>query len=449
MFAAMSRLAALLFVLGVSGCVQRVYEVRMTPRADGSGWDRSLRVTEHRTRKDEDGRPVPEQKSRTTSAIFDCVIASDVGNAGSITRYPTTLGTLTVYMERFRGQARASEGLTARMAAADESARIIGGWLKSEGANWPRATRLPEWCDRELATDLRDLSVYAWLTGVDRGGTNDAAHSAGWLRVMQMLTERGYLEPGDLSMLSRLMMGGVETDESHAWVTRMVARKAGDVAAAPGGEPPAFLSSWEAMSRSLAEYLRPSAEYAALLAQYENREQRAEGDEPPHPTAVLGEHLGIMFAGMVPVFTHESGLWSETLDLQLAAPVEPGATNGRWRAGGKVVRGVTMMDGPEEPSMFPFHAFAQWAEPDEAAQRRAMNGVVMRGAMLARYCLWRNGLTADEGRDWDAAMDSLRPGVDPTTHFAQALGWSGHRQSLLENGIGLVNEALEREKASK
>ncbi len=437
--------AALLTVLlSLAGCIQRVYEVRISPRADAEGWERVLTVTETRTEKDAQGREIAKHDKRVTAASFTHDIAPDMGNAGSITTYPTSLGTLTIYSERFRGQPAVADALQARIHAAEEAARLIGGWLKSESANWPAATDLVRWCDESLRADLRDFAVHTWLTGVDRGGARDPAHSAGWLRVLQFLTERGYLQTGDLPQVSRLLMGGADSQATHRWFVRIIARKAGDAPAAAGAAPPAFLRSWEATAASLDSYLRGQPEFDALVQRIKAGAKPGEEPAPADPKQVLGDQLGAMVAGMVPLFVSEAGNWSETLDLELAVPTEPFATNGRWRAGDRHVRWFTMLDGPDDLAMYPLHVFAQWVTPAEAAQERAFGSTALRGVNLAKYCLWRNGLSESEGQAWDDAIASLSAEANASVRLKAAGDRAGIPPSLLDSGIAIIRDGLGR-----
>jgi len=434
--------AILAVLLSLTGCVQRVYEIRISPRADGEGWDRVLTVTENRTEKGAEGKDVPKQDRRVAPTTFTRDIASDMGNAGSITTYATSLGTLSIYSERFRGQSAVATAMEARLLAASEAARLLGGWLMSESANWPGAANLASWSEHELASDMRDLAVHVWLTGVDRSGTRDPAHSAGWLRVTQFLTERGYLEPGELSQITRLLMGGAETESTHRWFIRMIARKAGDAAMVGGGDPPPFLRSWQASSESLENYLRQQPEFGVLEAQLASEAKLNQQQPLVDPKQVLGDYLHAMVDGMVPIFANEAGLWSETLDLQVTVPVEPFATNGRWRADVGAVRWVTMVDGPDEESMYPFNAYAQWVVPNDAAQQRTLGSIAIRGVNLAKYCLWRTGLTEAEGQAWDDALASLHPEMDAPGHLEAAGSRSGIPQPLLDSGINLIREGI-------
>lgn len=444
MFRALALSAVLLAAAAaLPSCVQRLYEVRMSPRA-GGGWDRVLTVTEHRHERDAEGRDVPTQETRISPSSFSRDIGSDVGNAGSITTYRTSLGTLTIYVERIRGQSAVADTVESKIHAAGEAARLIGGWLRSEAPNWPGATDLHRWCEEDLRADLRDLTVHLWLTGVDRGGARDPAHSAGWLRVLQFLTERGYVQPDELAQLSRLLMGGAESDEVHRWWVRMIARKAGDLKVAAGGEPPPFLRSWEATAASLESYLQQQPEFAALVAEAQARAKPDESPERIDAKQVLGDRLAAMSEGMVPLFASETGNWAETLDLELATPVEPFATNGRWRPDRKVVRWFTMLDGPDQPAMYPLNLYAQWVMVDEEAQRACFGEVALNGVLLAKYCLWRSGLTDIEGRAWDEALAGLAPNAEIAPILKEAAAKSGMPAPLCDQGIGMIQDGLYR-----
>jgi hypothetical protein len=50
-----------------------------------------------------------------------------------------------------------------------------------------------------------------------------------------------------------------------------------------------------------------------------------------------------------------------------------------------------------------------WASPDASFQKEHFGRVILDGQELALYCLWQKCLTADEAKQWDEVLKTVRP----------------------------------------
>lgn len=99
--------------------------------------------------------------------------------------------------------------------------------------------------------------------------------------------------------------------------------------------------------------------------------------------------------------------------VSLVAPREPFWTNGKWDA--KDLRVVwSQVIAPRRDSCdpliweLPMVCVAVWDEPNEEAQTRLLGAVGLTQTSLLDYCLWYQGLTALEKREWDAFLPTLK-----------------------------------------
>ncbi len=83
-------------------------------------------------------------------------------------------------------------------------------------------------------------------------------------------------------------------------------------------------------------------------------------------------------------------------------PVAPFRINGAWHAGKKCVTWSHKIDSILEKNYrVPALCYAEWSETDAAFQKKRFGGVKLTGEDLQEYCLWYNGLTADNRKKWD------------------------------------------------
>ena len=127
--------------------------------------------------------------------------------------------------------------------------------------------------------------------------------------------------------------------------------------------------------------------------------------KPPKPEEVL-------IATLLKAFP----LWrvaDDRLTVKLAVPAEPVWTNGQWNEDEKRVRWTqSLVQAKSDMSEFPAVCYAVWSEPNAKSQTERFGKVILKGETLARYCLWHQGLTEAEAKEWDSFLLSLKPGTD-------------------------------------
>jgi hypothetical protein len=215
----------LIGMVALAGCQARKYELEMTPR-EGQ-LERKLTVFEQRKDGEkwvdvpvEDGElariaaqygvDVPKSGGPRHSFLqkFAGRLPDDVGGYGTYTRWSTSLGTATAYVERVRGDDDIAGDLDQRRAAVQRLVALLIGWLEKELAATPEWPNLRGFLDGEFRRDLVNLSIY--IKSLELVAAHDRLHSAAdrddasgiqaglCLRMAQYFVERGYLTPSQL-----------------------------------------------------------------------------------------------------------------------------------------------------------------------------------------------------------------------------------------------------------
>ena len=215
----------LIGMVAVAGCQVRKYELEMTPR-EGQ-LERKLTVFEQRMDGEkwvdvavEDGElariaaqygvDVPKSGGPRHSFLqkFAGRLPDDVGGYGTYTRWSTSLGTATAYVERVRGDDDIAGDLDQRRAAVQRLVALLIGGLEKELAGTPEWPKLRGFLDGEFRRDLVNLSIY--IKSLELVAAHDRLHSAAdrddapggqtelCLRMAQYFVERGYLTPSQL-----------------------------------------------------------------------------------------------------------------------------------------------------------------------------------------------------------------------------------------------------------
>jgi len=402
--------SALFVVLsGASECAHNRYRIEMKPQGDALV--RSLEVT----RADSDDKAVPaevlarlakaypaegarvEGDSHLYTGTFSGALPADVGGSGTYRHLVSKLGRAGFYAERFGGRPDLGVAAQQRLAAADRLADLLLGWTRWTLGEQEGFARLEAFIDRRLRADLKDLLFYA-ATAILLDDYAEGAEKEIGVRVTQRLVERGYFTADEVP---RLVVAFARDDAAEAkerthtmaFVRRKIAAELGRPA---DQAPPAaldFLRTPDDAHASLLAYVKTTAAFHRLAATKKDAKPQDALDE--------------LFEDLVPFGLLGS---PDDLELQLACPLAPYATNGAWDAGAKRVawKQAALRGEPRLPTF----AYALWAEPDAAYQQARFGKPALTGQALAEVIGWRCGLSADEAAQWDAFLGGLAPGKD-------------------------------------
>jgi len=409
--------AALLVAL--AGCEEDKYEIAMRP--EGKTLHRRLTCWREKTEKGATGivgfpedklaalaaayeRPVPaaEQGKHSFEGRFTGRTPDDVGGSGSYTFFATSLGGLYAYLERFRGAPDLAGGLA--FGACDRFADLLIGWFEAELGREQGFAGLHNFMNTRLRADMKNVAVYGWLHQAAEGLK---AESGGEVlaRLVEYVADQGYLAVEDVPLLVRAA-ADASADRGRgllAHVRRVAAQKMGLDPAGPEPAALGFLADAESAAQSLSRFLAGTEEYRAVLKEWEEN-RKANPDAPrPEPGKVMEDLLGRMLGDVI--LAGSSG----SLTIRFSMPRQPIYANGEWDQ-----EAACTMWGPKplRDKGFPSFAYAVWAVPDEAAQRRLFGAMLLDGEPLYEYGMWRKGLGEKEAAEWEGFLASLKPGQE-------------------------------------
>ena len=423
--------AALTLLLFLPACEEERYEIEM--RTEGPVLHRKITCWAEKT---EDGKrrtvvlskekraPVAKAYAHkptlrpgdklTFEGAFTGAAPQDLGGAGSLTHLKTDMGSLSAYMERFRGDIDLASNVEKRLKACDRVTGLLTGWFEAELGKDPSFPKLKAFLDGPFRKDLKNVGLRAWLGDVlqvyEGPGRFEMAVS-----LAQYLVERGYFEPRDAPQFARaateLGDGPDEAKRFMALVRRIVAKRMGLDPDKPH-DALKFLASPETAEKSLSTYLSTTKEYALLVKQWrEAREKEAQSkkgarskSEKPKPTDVLTDPLATALALELALFGGD-----DKVTVRLATGAKPIETNGAWDSRTKT---VTWKDRPLRKDRYPTLCYAIWSVPDAAFQKQHLGKLILAGEDLAGYAMWRKALSKKESDEWDRFLAGLRPGRD-------------------------------------
>ena len=417
---------ALLAALAI-GCQANQYEIKLTPKANSL--DRQLTCwREHRSQdktqvvsfpEDELEQiagayaapvPVDKAKKHQFSAEFAADMPDDVGGSGSYTHWETPLGSVSAYVERFRGDDNLMLEVDKRQRAADRMADLLAGWFAAELAGQPEFAELQQFLEDDFRQDLKNVSLYGWAYNIVSAHADDAEQAC-VMRVGQYLSERGYFKPDQLPVMTRAIADLEKEDPAKllGLIQRFIAGKMGIAEDQPLPECLDFLATTSAIEASSSSYLRGTDEYKRLLESWEAVRASNPEAEKPKPSEVLGELVTEALLSNFNLF----GGGSDKLAVTLESAIEPFQTNGSWDETVKQVNWSQRLAARDsEQTEFPTLLYALWSIPNETKQKDRFGQVVLDGQALGEYCLWYRGLAAQEATEWDKFVTSLQPGND-------------------------------------
>ncbi len=414
--------AAMAGLLG--GCEYDEYEIQLTPRGQeirreitawhvgsGKGKLRAVRLPDGKlaaiAKFYEKRLSRPQEAKQAFVGTFAARTPNDVGGAGSYTRLDSQMGHACVYVERFRGRDEQASMVEDAMKKADKTVDLLVGWLESELAGEEGLKKLREFMDRDLRLDVKNLVVYAWMSRVlSAHKAKDEANQELMVRILQYFAERDYFSPQELPTVGRCAIEAFTHDSPGkllSLVQRFVATRMGVPADKPIPTSLAFLASEETARKSMEAYLETTEEYKERLRKWQEERKTTTQATRPSPSELIdGPDIDL------PIFELDlfGSRGQDKLSLKLATGRRPWVANGTWDANdGSVAWSSTLREGKDMPVL----CFALWSRPDEAFQKAHFGKLVLDGAELASYCLWREGLAKNEAAQWRAFLASLKP----------------------------------------
>jgi hypothetical protein len=441
-----------MLMLAAGGCEERIYEIDLRPHGDRIERRLTVKRRDLRDQKPKclvaDDRPEVDdrreleriarayqtkapslpRREASFSGAFGGTLPRDVGGDGHYVHYESPLGHVRVYVERFRGDDDIYSSLEARRKAVDQLVDLLVGWFGSELSGQPDWPRLRTFLDQQFRTDLQNLSLFVWSTNVRNifESTDSLAEVA--VRAAQYLVERNYFSYDELPTLRRELGDAWDRGRPTAlWdhIRRLIAARAGG-SEASWKQSLGFLSDETAMETSWHRFFWQSPYFKEHVADIkrEHREVRGSTSNGPDTKSIISpkfveekegdllrDLLGTAFA-FSPHFLSDASRVQATLRV----PRKPFWTNGKWNEKEQRVEWSPLIAERLTPNRekaplafeWPTLCYAAWDEPDDGQQKQIFGQTGLTGPQLLDYCLWYQGLTGSEKKEWDAFLPTLK-----------------------------------------
>ena len=410
MFQSIKLIAAVVLISLVVGCRQNVYELELKPA--GKKIDRQLLYwTAGNQPTDENGKNLADAEAlRIAESSYDKKMVvedgkfkfqksfgsetpQDIGGFGRYQTWESSMGSASVYVERFRGSTDFAEQLNGRRIATDKFTDVVIGWLKEELGDLESFAQLRSHFDGQVRSDLQNLSILSWQLGFD-------SHQSDFtVRLGLFLVEREYLDLGDITAFSQVS----ENDARPLLVKRLgklikshLDEK--EVSANPGKLK--FLETQKNLNTSWETHLSrlsKSGELARII-----KELNLDVSEPK-PDQFVNEVVTAAFLPNIQI------LGGDELEAKLHLPSEPAITNGKWDPEDQAVTWGCKI-GNREDKNIPDLLYAGWATPDVGNQTRYFGDAILTEWDLVGYLFWFEGLPPLERTKWNKFLEQLRPG---------------------------------------
>lgn len=423
-FVRWSCLRLLLISIVCVGCESNHYELELEPQ--GKSLSRKLTVWRDRSQNDERvAIPFPAKELRQIASQyatkgsrkelrhffrgeFSAQMPQDVGGSGSYLQWESPLGSMSVYVERFRSDDDLVAALEKRKQAMRHLADLVTQWLTSELRTEPGFAKLDEFLRDDFRRDMQNVLLYVWTFGL--AGSDDERTGEGLIRVGQYLAERGYFEIEQIPAFARALQeeNGRALQPLLQTMRRFVATKMGFAANAELPSSLDFLKDADTSHASINRALRSNENHQQRLTEWRaNRKSNPELAKP-EPVEALAE---LAFDALLPGLANLFG-GSDHLNVRLSVATKPFATNGKWDQDSRRVTWETRIRATtdSEESTFPQVMYALWSKANEVNQRRHFGKVLLKGEDLAAYSLWYRALSKAESRQWDTFVNGLEPG---------------------------------------
>ncbi len=433
----------------------------------------------------------PNAARQTFAGRFTGRLPGELGGAGEYRIIHTLMGSSAGYVERFAGQDDLTVQLERINLAADTITDVLSGYLAGRLEAQAGFEKLRRFIDTDFRKDIKNLTIYLWSakSGLVSSEENKMEIRA---RVVLYLIEHDYVHYDRVFTFARQMADPAVKPEDKAKAGLLAARRllAGKLGIDETDKALSFLADPNEVARSFEQFVQTSDVARRAAQRWRERSASWPADEegshvassqpatqpatmqsqpstaPAQPDAAeaIGEAGGVLTKNLdigvfVPLFFGSS---SDQVSVKLKLSAEPLISNGQWD---KESRSLAWSFN-NRPSPLSHICYAVWVSPDAGFQRRHFGRVILDAQELALYCGWQKGLTADESRQWDEVLKTVRPATaeaelsrfraehnvaaEPVTQPATTAPTTmpatapAYQDSYVAYGAGMILNALDR-----
>lgn len=449
---------AIAVAAGVMGCMELIFRVELKPKGDKI--TRTLTVSPKRKSP---GVPLTETEltqitlaysmekpkgtpnKPTFTGTFDRIMPNDVGGFGRYVRRKSKMGVDVSYFERFRGNDRPGEVLEASRKAIDEITGLIIGYLETQLGKETEFPKLRKFLDTEFRKDLKNITTYMYLATAHSlmnslFETNSAANIHGRGAVgglMIYIIEHEYIKTSDIPLIRRASSDKEAMGKFLDIVLTRISAKAGISDATFTARLAALLKNWNKLYVSFDTYLLTTPQYKKNAKAW--KPVKINAKRPSAWELVALPLLAQIQLTRMTFYGHNG-----RIEVELSLASKPNFTNGKWDPKQRTVS----WDGPLTSSnkgipFLPEICFALWSEPDEKFQKARFGKVILTGAKLTDYCIWRNGLTDNEAKLWDGVLTNHKPEKDLAASF-KAAAKTAKPMPYVKEGLDMLLNAMRK-----
>lgn len=365
------------------------------------------------------------------TGVFEKVMPTDSRNSGVYLYCDSPLGSAAVYTERFGGRHDVAAMLRGQEKAFNLLGDIVLLQLDALAGDSPDYAALRTFLDTTVRADMWDLTLE--VTVADLG--KDSMSNLSWrqdspddtspmlMRALHFLDERGYVTLQE--SLDQLNTADFE-DEVWTFGITFIGKAIGRRMGLEHGAMPAAFEALlnytdEQLERELEQVRTNDQRVTRLLADFREDFDGMSAASPSSSMSVLAKQAFLFDFDLLDIA-------GDARRVILQIPVEPYMTNGAWfeepengvadnedgggDSGPYVEWSYPLADGDALGGDLAQVVFAFWAEPAEDYQVEHFGFRVLSDSQLAEHCRWRELLGPSLRNEWDAFIDSLRPGPD-------------------------------------
>lgn len=429
----------------LAGCLVTEYKIDMEPQ--GPQMQRTLSVsvieTDHPTTDES-----PQQHARSSdidaqvkkayegkkfiedaNAVlaqggFGAELPNDIGGAGRYFNFDSTLGSAWAYGERIRGNDDQVGVLQEQFAAIDTLADLAAQYVGARLGDSDDSKKLQNFIRQPAAKDFKNICLQIKTAADAKVALTPTTLPSRDVPLMEVparaalyLAERDYFTPADAQAVASVVVDWSHLDANEVFqllgpvLHRLGEKKIGVTAK--------FVDQATEVVRdpNLGASFQAFVEKTPAFAAWAKTQK-----DPNDPNKVVGGRdyvgdLGKQATGIDDLLNFGP---DDRAEYTIKCTTQPIATNGEFDANLPGVRWAFPLN--KSMRQPPIVLFAVAATADAKFQTAHFGRVLLTDKDLLGYCMWRRGLTAAEGKQWDDFVAAFKPTDDPNKfrdfHFA-------------------------------